>query len=604
MKYTCAALLAALALLGRVHGETPEAGGVQFLTGDGRLSAGIDERGWLAYLRGPSPDQGCHAAPELDRSGPGLGGAGWLVREGDAWIPLASGAWAVQSDYTTPDALVLNTRFEARDSARKAEQMIFVWPGKDVLLVQLRLHGFPSDCRVAWYENFAPATGNVTGGAGEEWPVRPNRDFAAWYDVERAVLTHFRPRQPGRAAWRRARRLSRGDDVPGGWDAFGQGVYLSTRSPNATQGFAVGPAAISLPDNSGGVAAAGRVHARLELAPEVVGDALHFGVIVGIAASGSAARQKAQATALAGWPAALAAADALGAEWLRGAHAVPGDVAIHRDILNLLLCVDQASGGVRYAPASATSGAVATVFTSVWASAALDTLGYTDGAARALKLHLESVRPGGAKGQPEGSLPAALYCTGELARFDRAAEPASAAWLLAGCWRHAISLPDDARAPYLASVSPVLAQCADYLAREPGAGRALAGESSAPDVPLSALETHYLGLECWRRILDVLGGEETQMCADRKAELLTRIRIRRQSDGGGAEAVDPWIGGWLRALPGPASGASSGWEGFLGDPPPRQAAEEGDRASATPDALRDALRCLAGVRRLRAAPAD
>ena len=582
----------------------PVSSEVQFLTGDGYLSAGIDSQGRLVHLRWPGPWQWEHVGVQAEEAdaAPAGEGAGWLIRDGADWVPIAADGWSVRSGYTTPDSLVIATHFESPRDGRTARQRVLLWPGEDVLVVELQLQGFPPDTRIAWYQNFAPVTRNVTGLGGAAPPAGPERGFAAWYDPERAVLTQFRPMAPGRSLQTRARELAGEPPTPGGWDQFGKGVYLSTLSPNTVVAAHLAEVGAPLPDGDRH-AAAGRAWARVELAPEPAGGAVVFTAILGLGETSVDARTAASLAHLAGLPAVSVAAESLGAEWLRGARTAPAPAAIQRDILNLLLCIDRASGAVLRAPAGNPPQAYATVFDAVWASAALDALGYTDAGGRALQLHLDGVRPDGGAGYPPGSLPAAVYTTGDLARFDGAADPASAAWLLAACWRHAISLGPEDGGSYLESAWPVLARCADYLAREPGVGRALAGVTSMPDVPLRLLDAHYLGLECARRSVEMLGGEESGMVAERRSELYARIRFRRLNAGASGEAGDPWINRWLRELAGLGLDAESGWQALL-DSPEAGAIEKAVPASIVPAArsdapvaLRDALRCLGGLRR-------
>jgi len=600
MKVLSSGMLLLLLAAPWTYAAATDGGTVDHLTGDGRLTAGIDERGRLTYLRWPSPEGWEHVGygeGDGQRAAPG---AGWLVRAEESWGSLGAEGWSIKSDYTTPESLVVSTQFTGLDGGRSAVQKLLVWPGEDVVGVQLRLTGFPADTRIAWYEDFAPSTHNVTGGSHLERPVRPERDFAAWYDATRTTLVHFRPQQPGRAQWAQAHDRRDAEPSDGGWDEFGTGVYLSFVSPNQVLGVAVGRSDAPLPD-AGARHAVGPVHARLELAPEPRGDELVAEVFIGFGSTSAEARVRAMAALHAEWPAVLMAAERTGSDWLRGARGIVSDASFHRNVLNLLLCVDRASGAVRYEPSSGPAGAVARVFDSVWASAALDSLGYTDGAARALQVHLDSARLEFSDGQPAGSLPAAIYCTGEAARFDGTADPASAAWLLAGCWRHAISLPEDGVGAYLESVTPVLAACAEYLAREPGVGRALLGGGAAAEAPLSLLETHFLGLESWRRILALRGTPEPGVVADRRSELLYLIRIRRQNDVASEQSANPWIGRWLRELWGLGAEASAGWEGLVDDGALRRLPETWRADSTTPIALRDALRCLGGVRRQRQA---
>lgn len=599
MKWVLAAVFLLHAALSQATAATSENHSVQLLTGDGQLSVGTDLRGRITGLRWPSPEQWEHVGATGDaeydphNSPPG---AGWMLRDGQHWRSLAVSEWTVQSGYQAPDSLVIVTRFDERGTGRSALQHVYVWPGEDVLVVHLRLRGFEPQTRIAWYQNFAPSTHHVTGFPAPLPAAGTHRDFAAWYDADRAVLTHFRPRAPGRAMWARSRSLVRNPQRPAAWDQFGEGVYLSTVSPNRVVAAAVAEVGASM-EVPGAQAAAGQVCALLELAPEVDGDELVVAAVLGIARTSVEARTTAGAAHLAGLTAVAQAADAGPAAWLQVPRGIPVAGGIERDILNLLLCVDQATGGVLRAPAASPPQAYATVFDAAWVSAALDTLGYTGAAGRALQRHLDSVRMNSTDGYPVGSLPAAIYATGVPARFDGAADPASAAWLIAACWRYAIHRPGEEGTAYLDGVWPILASCADYLAREPRVGRVLGSGADAPDVSLTVLDTHYLGLESARRCAEFLGIMETEMVVDRRSELYARIRFRRLNDSTPQTAADPWIARWLETL-GDLGGTQARWDVLLDVPGIDRAGDAADGQTMpgsdipSPVALREALRCL------------
>lgn len=593
-------LLSALWLIQFAAGADLQSTPIAYVTGNGGLTAGIDAHGGLVQLRWPGPGGLDHVAAPA----PAGRGTGWYILEGTTWLPLGGAGWSVRSGYTGSDSLVLSTHFEAENESRLAVQRVFVWPERDVLAVTLRLTGFDPDTRVAWYQNLAPSTRQVTGYPPVQGRADHFNDFAAWYDADAAVLVHFRPDQPGRADWDRARALAGDSGARPDWPAFGPGAYFTTVSPQPVLAAAAAPVstpvvARDLDKGTPPHAAAGRVHAWLELQPAPLGPALEAAVLVGAGETGEASRASALAARETGAPALRLAAEEMGPTWLKGARAAARDPAHARTVLDLLLCIDQASGAVLRAPLADPPEAYAAVFDTAWASAALDGLGYTGAAARALQFHLDTVRGPAGDGLPAGSLPATATVAGNPARYAGNADPEAAAWLLAACWRHAQMRPPAAGEDYLAGVWPVLQRSAVYLAREPRAGRALSSGQPAPDVPLALLKTHYLGLECARRIAERLGEAEPGVCADRREEIYSRIRFRVLNGEGGADAGTPWISWWVGQLAGLGEAAASGWDVIAG---PEQVPPLGTDAAGldwggratVPRALPQAIQCLNG----------
>lgn len=269
-----------------------------------------------------------------------------------------------------------------------------------------------------------------------------------------------------------------------------------------------------------------------------------------------------------------------------------GDLAQHRS--DLLRQVDAESGAVLRMPAANTPTAICHIIDSVWASAALDAMGLHDAAERALAVHLATVRVLSGTDTPSGSLPRVIRTDGKSASFWGNADPESAAWLLAACWRHGATLPAPERAAYLEPVWPTLVLVADYLAREPVVGGALSGALPAGSAPLDLLRTHYLGLESSRRVAEALGKEEYGPWADRRGEIYSRIRFRTLNQTGVEVGVTPWVDWWITLLPSETSPTS--WNVLKAAELP--ALTDAAITTWTVDegpTRRDALRCLAGI---------
>jgi hypothetical protein len=224
----------------------------------------------------------------------------------------------------------------------------------------------------------------------------------------------------------------------------------------------------------------------------------------------------------------------------------------------LLGCIDPESGAVVRVPMGEKAAAVCQVFDSVWASAALDALGLHDEAERALAVHVATVRDESGTDTPAGSLPREIRPDGRAASFRGNADPESAAWLLAACWRHGASLSASERIAYLGPIWPRLSLAADYLAREPTVGGALSGALPASAAPLDLLRTHYLGLESSRLAAEALGREEPGLWSDRRGEIYARIRFRTLNQTGDDATMKPWVNWWVALMPG--AQADEGWD--------------------------------------------
>lgn len=278
---------------------------------------------------------------------------------------------------------------------------------------------------------------------------------------------------------------------------------------------------------------------------------------------------------------------------------VPGKGELAQYCGDLLRRVDPESGAVLQAPAGEGADGTCHIIDSVWVSAALDTLGLHDEAARALAVHLATVRAVGGTDTPAGSLPRVIHTDGRAASFWGNADPESAAWLLAACWRHGASLPTPERAAYLEPIWPELSLAADYLAREPVVGGALSGALPAGAAPLDLLRSHYLGLESSRRAAEALGKAEPALWSDRRGEIYSRIRFRTLNQTGGGGILKPWVDWWIGLMPGGQPNADWDVLKTAGAPALTESAitewagEEGGVGDVSL-ARTDGLRCLMG----------
>lgn len=548
---------------------------VAWVTGNGMVTVGLDAAGRIAQLNWPGPGAPNHA-----------GEGGWLVQEGKSWRAIGA---PVATGYAGPASLVLETRFETNDPGRYAVQRVFALPDAAVVAVALALQGYPRDTRVAWRQQIEPVTSRTPGGESLGAQPAGRRGFVTYYDPERQSAAHFRPGAPGRDTWSHARTLVAAKAPASSWRAFDDGVYWEARPRNPVARAGVAPAgesdALLKAGEDTRTAVIGPAVAAWVLEPVYEGDRAVYTMLLG---AGEDAR--AAAAAIGGveavWP---VTADA-GAAWLSMAPASLSADA-RRDLLDLLLCVDRASGAIVSTPITIPPGNVVSAFDTAWAVAALDGAGYTDLAGGALDFLIDRVRLDSRSGYPAGSLPAEFYTAGMRARLDRPAAPESAAWLLAAAWRHCAHLGPEAGAAWAARADAVLAACAGFLARDPGAGRVLRGGAASETVSMALLKTQYLGLESARLLGEFRGKPEPGVCADRREELYSRIRFRQINRDAEQAGEAPWAALWVRTMD--SGSRSSRWdvllEGWEGGNMP---AAEGPWPESAPSALRAALRLL------------
>ncbi len=553
---------------------------VEHVSTNGRVTVALDGEGRVTCFSWPGPGAGQHL---------GQPGAHWSLGEFVARENFTADKWHFEQGYRTSDSWTVVTRFIEREGGRSAEQMVAVVPDMDLVVVRLRLRGFPSDTTCYWVQTVEPLDRRPAGFAALQPRLRALNSFASGFSAKVGVLEHFRPAQAGQDAVRAARAWAdHGSDVD-----TGPGVYIGAASPNEIKDGTIYPVASPAQEWKVGTPFpgvwrfVGHATGSMQLVPVPAGGALEFVVFLGAADT------------RAGLRALLSDGLKQGTSVLEADSSVAGEAAFERAQLNLEACLDPESGGALRAPALSGSATFCDVVDTAWVSAALDALGHPERATQALAVHLATVRSESGMDTPAGSLPRMIYSDGTAASVRGNADPESAAWLLAACWRHAASLGVPERRGFLDAHWLALSRCADYLAREPRVGGALSGALAADTAPLDTLRTHYLGLESSRRMAEALGEEEPGLWTDRREEIYARLRFRKLNQSGGGESGTPWVDWWVLQRPGAIAESGAGWEVLKSEGTPalteeaiaEWAREEGVGPGA-PLALRDALRCL------------
>lgn len=577
------AVLIALAGASLCHATPP----IQQVTGNGRICVALDDAGGLVQWYWPGAGGG-----QL------LGGDGarWRLAGADGAVTFNDGTWIVEQDYAAPDSLVLKTRYREESGARSAEQIVAVVPERDLMVVRLLLRGFAPDTRAFWVQSVTPAGPPAPGLAAMQPLLGALSGFATGYDGPAQLLEHVRPADAGQKAWARGRVwVERGGEID--WD---RGVCVGTVSPqgvvaaSALADLAAWDGDLPLPDIHRSLGASSGI---LACVPNPTREGLEFVVFLGASDTRKGLRALLSEGLSQGRESLEIGANGLGARWLAEVPSAPANAL--RSWLNLRLATAGDTGALLHAPAQVTSATYCDVIDSAWASAALDGIGASRRAQDVLAPHVNSLRVESTPEAPAGSLSRRIYPNGAPAFADGNADPEGAAWLLAACWRHAVSLPVAEQAPYLASIWPALERSTDYLAREPRVGGALSGALSAGSAPLDTLRTHYLGLESSRRMATLLGKAEPGLWSDRRSEVYSRIRFRKLNQGDGSGPGSPWIDWWIALLPSAVPEVAAGWEVLKSGIAPElseaslgEYAKEEDLGFSAPLARRDALRCL------------
>lgn len=553
---------------------------VEHVSANGRVTVALDGEGRVSYLSWPGPGGGQHL---------GQPGTHWSLGDFVAREKLTADKWHIEQGYRAADSWTVVTRFTEREGGRSAEQMVTVVPDLDLVVVRLRLRGFPSDTTCYWVQTVEPFDRRPAGLSELQPRLRALNSFASGFSAEAGVLEHFRPALAGQDAVRAARAWAdHGSDVD-----TGPGVYIGAASPNEIEAGTMYP--VSSADQEWEVGTPfpgvwrilGHATGSMQLVPVPADEALEFVVFLGAA------------NTRAGLRALLSDGLKRGTSVLEVDSSVAEESDFQRAQLNLEACLDPESGGALRAPALSGSATYCDVVDTAWVSAALDALGHPERAAQALAVHVATVRSESGMDTPAGSLPRMIYSDGTAASVRGNADPESAAWLLAACWRHTAMLAVSERRGFLEPHWPALSRCADYLAREPQVGGALSGALAANAAPLDTLRIHYLGLESSRRMVEALGEEEPGLWTDRRDEIYARLRFRKLNQSGGVEPGTPWVDWWISQMPGAKAESGMGWEVLKSQGTPALTEEgiagwvrEEGLGPGAPLALRDALQCL------------
>ncbi len=227
---------AALALaisIALAQDEAPAAPPVTAVSGRGALTAGLDSNGVLSVLRFPGPggpDQ-MRQAGGGEAAAPGaVGGGRWGIESGGRWYWFGDPRASTRQGYASPGSGVIETTMEWPDARLTVRQRAGVLPGHEAFVSAIEISGAGSAPRVIWVADFAPVTRQIP-----ELPIRDGaldalNGFAAFANRAAGRVWSFRPQNPGKAEWTRARGLVAGDAALEAWTDFADGAWIGVAS--------------------------------------------------------------------------------------------------------------------------------------------------------------------------------------------------------------------------------------------------------------------------------------------------------------------------------------------------------------------------------------
>jgi hypothetical protein len=565
---------------------------IQAVTGNGRLTAGLDSVGTVAQLRWPGLGFWDHADYDADPDSQDRGGAHWLFLDASGTYFFSLEHWTVEHEKAIDGSLL--TRFREVSGTRSASQRVRIADTEDVVSIELKLNGFSPDTQCFWYQRLRPRTQLVRGMSGSPGASPRGAGFASYYDTYDEMLIQFRPQGPSRDDWARAKQLTAIGASPVSWSVFGPGVYWGTFSPDGAEGGMCMPRCrtpISITEpltiENGAGAIMGGAQALLQPRGEDLSQTERRVEVCLVAAPTLGGLARIRSAIL---------EDESGVRTMTSnKKGYVGSAGID----SLLRCVDSASGAVLRAPVAIPPLGYASVFDTAWASAALDERQEHAIAGAALSFHLQTVRQDFSQYGVPGSLPAYVYTTGKHARFSDLANPSTTAWLLAAVWRHSEALPAEEGRTFLESAAVPLQSAGDFLARAPVVGGVLSGVLKPEAASLAILQTHYLGLVSARGIMTRLGRAEPAEWRSRREEAYARIRFRQLNGERAEDRESDWVTYWANSLPESVLPDDGAWQVLLGGTAtagstPLKLPESGGAPLGpnVPMALRDALTVL------------
>ncbi len=453
--------------------------------GNGRLTVTLSNTGRIASVHWPSPgyfnqitytmkpdDAGRLFVPENH-------GLTWATRRGETF------AWEKNDDFETA---MTHSTFVGRPPSVKAGALLgcrvagsgetgtpefFVHGERDLLVAQFQPDLFEAPDRVYWCANFSPCTRLIPELPFADRLLDYANDFAVFTPDNGRTIVHFRPENPRGLDWDRARALAEENADAAEWERFGDGVWIAQRPSVPPAGFQCGVSgtdfsAFEQAKNGtlgGQTAAVGHCDSAFEFVPVVSPDGSKAEPITMYIAFGhtyAAAIEQLEYAYETGYDRLLREASE---HWAQ--RVAPGGFSgDRRDILleAILNCMDRETGGLVRMPLTSPPLHIDVPRHGVMAAYALSVAGRHELVRKRIDFYLDALRERDAPGRPAGSLPAALYTTGQEAAPHLILDVQAAAWVLWLCREHANALEPGERGAFVSAIWPKLELAAEFLA--------------------------------------------------------------------------------------------------------------------------------------------
>jgi len=552
-------------------------GAVTLVSGNGGLTAGVDTLGRIVSCRWPSPgyhdqlEYRTRLTPESKKNAPPWHGLTWAVAVDGTVFWLGDAPWEpVEQVYGSAMGTDIVTRSRLPALGIEAEQRLFVHGKQDLLVARLLLRGVDAPVRVFWLANMAPCTRLIPELPVADWALDDLNDFACYAEKDGQRVYHFRPESPQAEDWERAQELVARDAGSEEWARFsdsdtgGRAVWAGYAAQEPVLSFECSNTAdedsawaqIEAGRLEGKLGATGRCQSAIEIRPKAVEEWVLVDVFLAFASVPEQVDDTLDYAMDAGFTRLHEETRTHWHEWLKqGGHHLPGtdeDRVRLRSLLTIAQARDRRTGAVLRSPVTQPPLALVYPRHSPWSSLALDMAGYSDWAGQHLLFQLKAVRQRAERGQPRGSMPAALYADGRAAAPHLLLDLEGAAWLLTALNRHVSELDTTARRdfilPVLASVEAVLDFLSEWRHGPEGAPFDSFQITKLRDgASERTLLTVFMGLSSGIDLLDSLGRAPLPLWSDRLEELRSFLLSRRLNQ----EA--PWdlsfgLPYWLRGV--------------------------------------------------------
>lgn len=455
------------------------------ISGNGRLTVGVDASGRIVACRWPGPGHANHV------TGRGLE---WGIRAGDRVDWLDDTRQAVNAQTVPADGPFIRTETSVAAIPGSVVQEAFVHADHDI--IASRIATSPEvDGDILFYADLSPCTAVIPEVPFLDFLSTGARDFAAF--VDGSIVYHFRPLVSTSQDWHETRRWAHDPEHPepeaferdGVWIAytFADGVHAASCGPatgehsilNAVTSGRVAGAVATTGDCASTAYPVTASHERERTATvfiafgasrEEVDQSLAFALEQGY----EGLRQGTQDA----WTPVLAGATS------RVSRDFPEfEEPLASALMSISMATSQESGAIVRAPGPHPQLSVDYPRHSAWAGLALDYLGLTETSQRHLLFLLANVRTIDSPGMPAGSTPAALHGDGKEGLPRVVLDSEAVGWLLWVLHQHYEILDPDRHEAFAETAWPHVVNMSAFL---------MSRSSPAPGVPIYAFDPRRL----------------------------------------------------------------------------------------------------------------